>query len=200
MHELQQQLTNQRTPLTPEQQELVQQHPLLGADILRQASVDSPIWLSIVENHHETANGTGYPRGIREMDDDTVLLRTLDLYCAKISPRMHRKPMSGTQAERVLFTDTGTSSDNIFIPALIKEIGNYPPGSFVKLVNGEIAVVYKRSASIDMPQVLSLINDKGDPLIEPIRRDTSREQFKIVKDVLRETILININPAKIWSD
>ncbi len=43
MHELQQQLTNQRTPLTPEQQDLVKQHPLLGADILRQAGVDSPI-------------------------------------------------------------------------------------------------------------------------------------------------------------
>ncbi len=134
------------------------------------------------------------------MDDDTVLLRTLDVYCAKISPRMHRKPMSGTQAERILFTDAGTTSDNPFIPALIKEIGIYPPGTFVKLANGEIAIVHKRSASINAPQVLSLINDKGDPLIEPIRRDTSREMYKIAKDVLRETILININPAKIWTD
>lgn len=200
MLELQQQLTNQRTPLTDEQKRLVHLHPGQSVDILRRAGVDSNEWLATVEDHHETANGSGYPRGISELKEEAALLRTLDVYCAKISPRMHRKPMSGTQAERVLFSETGMASDNPYIPSLIKEIGVYPPGTFVKLINGETAIVHKRSTSINTPQVMSLINSKGIPLIEPIRRDTSREEYKIVHDVPRDSILITINPAKIWTE
>ena len=200
MLELQQQLTNQRTPLTPEQDKLVKEHPLHGSEILRHAGVDSQTWLDSVKCHHETASGTGYPDGITEVIDEAALLRTIDVFCAKISPRMHRKPMSGTQAERVLFSEAGMASENPFIPTLIKEIGVYPPGTFVKLANGETAVVLKRSQNIATPHVLSLINSKGDPLIEPIRRDTSRDGLKITGDVPRESILINVNPARIWND
>lgn len=200
MFELQQQLTNQREPLTDEQKDLVRQHPLQSAEILRQAGIESNEWLVAVEEHHETANGTGYPRGTHELIEEAALLKTMDVYCAKISPRMHRKPMSGTQAERILFSETGMASNNPFIPTLIKEIGIYPPGTFVKLINGETAIVHKRSTSINTPQVMSLINAHGIPLIEPIRRDTSREGYKIVSDVPRDTIMITINPAKIWTE
>ena len=104
MLELQQQLTNQRAPLTDEQRRLVRLHPTQSAEILHQAGVDSQEWLIAVEDHHETANGAGYPRGISALKEEAALLRTMDVYCAKISPRMHRKPMSGTPAERVLFS------------------------------------------------------------------------------------------------
>ena len=200
MLELQQQLTNQRTPLTDDQKARVQQHPNQSVEILRQAGVSSDEWLIAVEEHHETATGTGYPRGIHELKEEAALLRTMDVYCAKISPRMHRKPMSGTQAERILFAEAGMASDNPFIPTLIKEIGIYPPGTFVKLINGETAIVHKRSTSINTPQVMALINAHGIPLIEPIRRDTSREACKIVGDVPRESIMITINPARIWTE
>lgn len=200
MLELQQQLTNHRGPLTPEQHHEVREHPLRGTQILRDAGVESGSWLTNVENHHETAKGTGYPRGIKELNEEALLLRTLDVYCAKISPRMHRKPMTGTQAERMIFTDAEMACDNPFIPTLIKEIGVYPPGTFVRLLNGEIAIVHKRSGSIKTPQVLSLINAKGEPLIEPIRRDTSRDGYTVSNDVPREAILISINPARFWQE
>jgi HD-GYP domain-containing protein (c-di-GMP phosphodiesterase class II) len=200
MLELQQQLTNQRTPLTPEQGRQVKEHPLKGTAILRESGVDSPSWLITVENHHETANGTGYPRGTRGLNEEAMLLRTLDIYCAKISPRMHRKPMTGTQAERVIFSDAAMVNENPFIPTLIKEIGVYPPGTFVKLINGEIAIVHKRSSNIKTPHVLSLINSKGEPLIEPIRRDTSRDIYTVSSDIPRESILINISPSRFWQE
>lgn len=200
MLDLQQQLTNQRTPLTEEQKTLVRQHPIISAEVLRQAGVVVPEWLTAVEEHHETANGSGYPRGIKDLKEEAALLKTMDVYCAKISPRMHRKPMSGTQAERILFSETGMSAENPYIPTLIKEIGIYPPGTFVKLINGETGIVHRRSASINTPVVMSLINANGTPLIEPIRRDTSKETFKIVSDVPRDAIMITVNPAKIWSE
>lgn len=128
------------------------------------------------------------------------MLRTLDVYCAKISSRLHRKPMSGTQAARVLFAEDGMASNNPFIPSLIKEVGIYPPGSYVKLLNSETVIVHKRSRSINEPLGISLINAMGMPFAEAIRRDTLREMFKIKGDVARDQILIIVNSQKIWAE
>ena len=200
MLEAQQQLATQSVPLSSEQQQFIKRHPMESAAMLRNAGVTSPGWLKAVEEHHETASGTGYPRGIKELSDEAALLRTLDVFCAKISPRLHRKPMSGTQAARVLFSEKGMASDNPFIPSLIKEIGVHPPGSFVKLINSETAIVHKRGSGTNTPHVLSLINPKGVPLAEPIRRDTSNALFKIKSEVPREQILITVNPERIWTE
>lgn len=200
MLELQQQLSNQRDPLTPEQRKLVREHPLKSATLLRQAGVVSSSWLAAVETHHETSQGTGYPTGSCSPIEEALLLRTLDIFCAKVSPRLYRKPMSGTQAERVLFSDACLASGNPFIPALIKELGVYPPGSFVKLANGEIAIVLKRMGDIKAPMVMSITNTRGEPLIEPIRRDTSRDGFQIVGETRRDTIAAGINPARFWQE
>lgn len=200
MLELQQQLSNQREPLTPEQRRLVHEHPARSLSLLRDSGVESAAWLAAVENHHETAQGTGYPAGIRNPCEDALLLRTLDVFCAKVSPRLYRKPMSGTQAERILYSDAGLASGNPFVPALIKELGVYPPGCFVKLANGEIAIVVKRMSDIKTPLVMSLVNTRGEPLIEPIRRDTSRDGFQIVGDMRRDTIPVGTNPARFWRE
>lgn len=200
MLELQQKLSNQRDPLSPEQRQLVRAHPSKSVALLRNAGVESPIWLAAVEAHHETSQGTGYPAGSRDPIEESVLLRTLDIFCAKVSPRLYRKPMSGTQAERILYSDESLASGNAFIPALIKELGVYPPGSFVKLANGEIAIVVKRMSDIKAPLVVSITNTRGEPIIEPIRRDTSRDGFQIVGETRRDAVPIGINPARFWQE
>jgi HD-GYP domain-containing protein (c-di-GMP phosphodiesterase class II) len=52
-------------PLSPEEEEVVRRHPLLGAEILNEdARIDSST-LAIVLQHHEKCTGKGYPRGLR---------------------------------------------------------------------------------------------------------------------------------------
>jgi len=46
--------------------------------------------------------------------------------------------------------------------------------------------------------VLSLTNSQGTPEAKPIRRDTSRDEFKVMSIVPRENIMIRINPVSIW--
>jgi HD-GYP domain-containing protein (c-di-GMP phosphodiesterase class II) len=200
MIELQQVLSNQRNPLTPEQRLAINGHPGAGEQLLRDMGVTDPVWLQAVRDHHETPLGTGYPRGISDVGEEATLLHTADVFTAKVSPRAYRKPMTGTQASRILFTEAGMTTNNRFISVLIKEIGIYLPGSFVKLANGEIAVVYKRSASAHTPLVLSLINSQGAALLDPVRRDTTHEEFKVLAAVTRENILVNFDPAKIWKE
>jgi len=194
----QQLLVEQVEPLTPEQRQDIKTHPKSGADILHGVGVEDATWLQAVLDHHETPLGYGYPNGTKEVGEEATLLRTVDVFSAKVSPRASRKSMSGAQALRVLFTDPGMTTANPFVTVLIKEVGIYPPGSFVKLANGEIGIVYKRSANAHTPLVLSLTNTQGTPEAKPIRRDTSREEFKVISIVPRENVKIRIDPVGIW--
>jgi len=198
MVDTQQQLVEQVEPLTPEQRQEIKTHPKASAEILSRVGVADSIWLQAVHDHHETPLGYGYPDGIREVGEEATLLRTADVFSAKVSPRTSRKSMSGAQASRVLFTDPGMTAANPFVAALIKEVGIYPPGSFVKLANGETGVVYKRSGNAHTPIVLSLTNSQGTPEAKPIRRDTARDEFKVITIVPRENVMIRINPVNIW--
>lgn len=196
----QQELADQAGPLTPEQHAAIKLHPTTGAEMLRNVGVKDAIWLSAVQDHHETPLGSGYPNGHKEVSEEATLLRTTDVFSAKVSPRAHRKQMSGPQAARVLFTDPGMASENPFIAVLIKEIGIYPPGSFVKLANGETGIVYKRTDNAHTPVVLSLTNSKGTPESKPIRRDTSRAEHKILSVIPRDDIKLRLNPTTLWAN
>lgn len=71
-------------PGTPEWK-MVDAHPVIGHEILRHACQDDPACAELVLLHHETGNGSGYPRGIptRTRKDVQLLAlsdRVTDLY------------------------------------------------------------------------------------------------------------------------
>ena len=53
--------------------------------------------------------------------------------------------------------------------ALVREFGIYPPGCFVRLTGGELALVVARGASITTPVVVCLTTPTGTELPEPRR-------------------------------
>ncbi|MFA7269550.1 MAG: HD domain-containing phosphohydrolase [Sterolibacterium sp.] len=197
--DMQQILADQTEPLTPNQRIDIKNHPNASVEILTRLGVKDAIWLQAVQDHHETPLGSGYPKGIKDVGEEAALLRTADVFSAKVSPRKNRKQMNGAQAARVLFTDPGMTAANPFIAVLIKEVGIYPPGSLVKLANGETGIVFKRSSNAHTPVVLSLTNSKGTPELKPIRRDTSRPEFKIQSVLPRDGVNLRINPASLWA-
>src|SRR5204862_383543 len=48
-------------PLTPEERRVMEEHPLLGFEMLRDVTFLSGEGLSVVRNHHERFDGAGYP-------------------------------------------------------------------------------------------------------------------------------------------
>jgi HD-GYP domain-containing protein (c-di-GMP phosphodiesterase class II) len=51
-------------PLTPEERQLVEQHPSWGVESLETVPLLTPA-LDVVGGHHERFDGTGYPQGLR---------------------------------------------------------------------------------------------------------------------------------------
>jgi HD-GYP domain-containing protein (c-di-GMP phosphodiesterase class II) len=194
MLELQGQLAEQRTPLTPEQRAQVLSHPMRSVEMLQLAGVTDRDWLDGVADHHVAPDGSGYPAVTHAPNDFAALVRRADIYTAKLSPRTTRSAMAADRAGRAMFMyDPGNS----MTAALVKEFGVYPPGCFVKLVSGETAVVVKRGPSVVTPLVAALTTPSGAALADPVPRDTSKREHAIAGVVGEGSVALRIAPEKL---
>ncbi|MGP1677430.1 MAG: HD-GYP domain-containing protein [Burkholderiales bacterium] len=198
MIELQALLSNQSTPVTHEQRSQLKSHPERGDALLRRAGITDEVWLRAVREHHQPPNGKGSAAGVQSPSEEALLLRTADILSAKVSPRATRRPMLSIGAVRALFLQEGNDEGNPFSSVMIKEIGIYPPGTFVKLENGEIGVVQRRGDAANAPLVASLVTTQGMPRIEPVQRDTQNPGLAISAVMPRENLMLRFNINQIW--
>lgn len=196
MFDLQAKLAAQPSPPNPQQWTEIRAHPLRSVEILRQAGIDDPEWLRGVAEHHETPDGKGYPNGLMKISKTAELIHYADVFGAKISPRACRDALPPNRAVREMFLSLG-GADNPFATVLVREVGVFPPGSFVHLENGETAIVMRRGKRANEPLVFSVCDSEGIPYIEPVRRDSARKEYSIVGVVPRQNVMVRINPAKL---
>jgi HD-GYP domain-containing protein (c-di-GMP phosphodiesterase class II) len=199
MLDLQDKLHNQKEPLTEEQSVEIRQHPINGEKMLKAAGVTDPLWLQIVRQHHERNDGSGYCEGLRgdAILEEAKLLALADIYSAMVSPRAYRSEMQAKEVLRDMFLSRGRSVDEHLCMVFIKEMGIYPPGSFVLLVNGEVAVVIRRGKSATSPLVSSVMSPRGGLYIKPLRRDTSLKEYAIKEFCAMEKSM-KLNLSVIW--
>jgi HD-GYP domain-containing protein (c-di-GMP phosphodiesterase class II) len=158
--------------------EAIAAHPARSAAILRSAGVEDAEWLQAVEQHHERGDGSGYPTRTREASRLARALRCVDEFFAKVTARASRPALPLRQAAREVYR---TNEDGRpIVEALIAEFGLYPPGTFVRLANGDLGVVLRRGRRINAPLAVALANRKGERLGWRVRRDTSDTRYAIV--------------------
>jgi len=161
--------------LTEIQRGQIRKHPEQAAERLRAAGVLDEVWLRTVAEHHERAGGGGYPSG-DEPTEDASVLRMVDVFMAKISPRCGGRKVSIQDAARQMF---GEARGSQAAAAIIKEYGIYPPGDFVQLASGELAVVIRRGENARSPIAAAITDKAGMPATTTVRRDTAQEGFAI---------------------
>lgn len=174
-------LANHEGELSAEKRKQINQHPLTTCTLLRELGVDDQLWLEAVLQHHERLDGTGYPLCLSgsAIGVPGRLLAVADVYCAMTRPRPYRpKAYFSMAAMRDLYVEQGKQLDSSLIQILIKSLGLIPPGTIVKLKNGEIAVVKKRSTK-NTPQVYCLYNRQGMPMASPDMRNTALPDYAI---------------------
>jgi HD-GYP domain-containing protein (c-di-GMP phosphodiesterase class II) len=194
--ELQGRLAAQGVPMLEEQRVVLHEHPLRSAQMLRDAGITDEEWLTAVEQHHEWTDGKGYPRGLGEMTETAKALKYADVFMAKISPKAIRAALTPQEAERQLFKTDGGGP---MAMAIIKEFGIYPPGEFVKLKTGEMAVVIRRSASsANTPIAASITDRSGVPVLNVARRDTSRAEHAIIGVVADKSLVSRVPPERLY--
>lgn len=153
-------------------------HAQASAQLLQEAGVADPIWIEVVRAHHDDSNKQ---RPLAELDEAqraARVLRRVDVFAAKLSKRQSRAPMSPVQAAREACLGASGTPDEIGA-ALLKSVGLYPPGSFVQLANGEMAIVIARGPRANLPVVASLVSASGSPMGVPTVRDTLDKRYAV---------------------
>jgi len=77
--------------------------------------------------------------------------------------------------------------------ALIKAVGIYQPGAFVRIATDEIAVVVRRGSNTSTPRVAVVLNRNGVPIVEPPTRETSAKDYRIVASVAHRDVRVQLN-------
>ena len=194
MADIQESLNQQTSPLSPEQQLSILSHPLKSHDILKKSGIADELWLTAVLQHHENYLGEGYPQGLSdtEIAPAAKIISIADSYSAMIS-RSYKKKRVPMEAFKEILTHFGKNELSL---TLIKELGVYPPGSIVRLKNGDIGVVVKRLPDRHHPIVVSILGPRGTLYQHIVKRETKLPLFKIVAPVLME-LPVEINFSRI---
>jgi HD-GYP domain-containing protein (c-di-GMP phosphodiesterase class II) len=85
-------ILHKKTPLTRHERSLLEFHPVAGYVLAGYYLGDHGHPAAHVTlNHHERRNGSGYPRGIFEVDPLVEMVATCDVYDALVSSRPYRR-------------------------------------------------------------------------------------------------------------
>ena len=105
--------------LTDEDWEAIQQHPELGADMLRDLGMYGPV-ADIVRAHHERTDGRGYPNGLtgEEMPEIAKIISVAEVYDTLTASDTYRTRMSSFEALRELRRVAGSQLDERYVEVL----------------------------------------------------------------------------------
>jgi HD-GYP domain-containing protein (c-di-GMP phosphodiesterase class II) len=165
-------LARQQGPLDEAQRDQIQEHPLRSRQMLQALGVTHEDWLQAVAEHHEQADGKGYPLSLSQVHPLADAIHTCDIFGAKLSPRLGRDSMLSTRAAAEIFRQR---SVGYFGATIIRELGLYPPGCLVELGSGEHAIVVRRMPDQNAPNVVVLKDHHGEPLPTLSRSHTRRD-------------------------
>jgi putative nucleotidyltransferase with HDIG domain len=105
--------------LTDEDWMAIQQHPELGADMLRDLGMYGPV-AEIVLAHHERIDGRGYPNGLEgdQIPEIAKIISVAEVYDTLTAADTYRTRMSSFEALRELRRVAGTQLDAEYVEVL----------------------------------------------------------------------------------
>ncbi|WEK02733.1 MAG: HD domain-containing protein [Candidatus Devosia phytovorans] len=116
--------------LDPDEQAIMQVHPVAGYDYLKQHSTIDAQTLASVRHHHEALDGSGYPDHLagEQIDDLTRIITICDIYAALIEKRSYKEAKTPRQALTIL---NAMAADGKVEASLVRALGNIVMGTKV---------------------------------------------------------------------
>ncbi|MFZ5452917.1 MAG: HD-GYP domain-containing protein [Thermodesulfobacteriota bacterium] len=111
----------QQEPLEAEDWETMKKHPHIGYQMLKECDFIPSEAMQLVQEHHENADGSGYPQGLPlgKQHPWTRIIRLVDAFDTLTGQRPGRKPLSPFAALKSLQDQAGPHGQN-FDPRILK--------------------------------------------------------------------------------
>jgi len=186
-------IRNNNVSLTQDDWTMIQNHVDHGLDLIERCGDMSAIARTVVEQHHERIDGSGYPNGLSgdDVSPFSRMAAIVDSYDAMISERPYQKALPPAVALKRLSKTPGLDSE--LVKQFIACIGIYPVGSLVKLKSGRLGLVAKANPD-DMlsPVVMTFYSVVGNHHSDIKRVDLSKIDDEIEASVQPSDFNINL--------
>lgn len=190
--------------LSPSDWAEIERHPQLGAEAILAATRPGQEAAAVVAfEHHARFDGRGYPVAARPLGDHdgrsglhffSRLVSVVDTYDAITTRRSYRRAETPTRALSTLLHGAGTSHDPDFVHAFIRMMGIYPPGTLLRMADGQVVMVSHPSDKPDAPPYGVIVADtwgNESPELEPVRISLDEVQDQLAAE------RIGLDPTRI---
>ena len=176
------------------EEEFYRQHGNYGLEMARISDAFGPTALSIIADHHEYMDGSGWPTGKTNPGPAARIVALVDRYDRLCSPESHeRDALMPAEALARMYRVEAARFDTRLLSMLIKLLGVYPPGTLVKLNDESLGLVVSPGKESLKPTILiySPEVDKRDAptvslsQVEGLKIDEALRPSSIPPDVLQ---------------
>lgn len=190
---LQDRMAGQKNAPTQEQLLAIDAHSRESTRLLHSAGVDDPIWLAVVARHHDDLPLCSAINDRPPVEKLAKVLQVIDRYSAAMSPRGSRAGRESPQAVKAVLRSPGSPDHDEVGLDLIRNLGLYPPGTFVQLSRGDAAVVLRRGLKLNEPVVASVLNRRGEPVLAPRMFSTELPELAVQAGLSGSSIKVRLN-------
>ena len=171
-------------PRKKHEEDFYRQHVHLSVELATKSGVFSQPALDVIADHHEAVDGTGWPKGRKNISKGARILALVNLYDRLCTPEVpSREALMPSEALATLFRHHATTVDNELLRMLIKLLGIYPRGTVVKLSDDSLAlvvapgpdslrprvVIYTPEISKDLAPMLDLSHESDLKIVEALK-------------------------------
>jgi len=172
-------------PLTRAEQAHIEKHCTLGAEIAKRLGLSIRA-TEIILQHHEYADGSGYPRGLTgdKLSPLSVIVAIVNAYDNLCNPPNVADALTPHEALSHIFAVQRSKFQEVPLKAFIRCLGVYPPGSIIQLSNEMFGLVISINPAKPLkPNVL--VYDPDIPRDESVIIDMEKERDLNISRSLR---------------
>jgi len=183
------QILRKTTALTTPEENFLKLHGKLGLDLLKLSDQFPDAAKTIVEQHHEYLDGSGYPAGLKAEQIDKLaravaVVNEFDNLCHPVDPSKARSPHHALSA---MYKSMKGKLGDVEMKLLIKMMGIYPPGTVVQLSDQRIGIVLSvNEEAMLYPNIL--IYDPDVPRLEAPVITLAADGLKIEKAIRAKSL------------
>ncbi|HEX5756330.1 MAG TPA: DUF3391 domain-containing protein [Arenimonas sp.] len=184
-----------RESLNKSEQAVYESHVKSGLKIAGKLAV-SPDALAVIAQHHERADGSGYPERLtnEKMNPLARIVALVNAYDNLCNPQNMTLALTPYEALAFMFGKQRSKFDETLLRTMIKCLGVYPPGTLVRLSDQRIALVLSVNAKQAL-QPTVMLYDPEVPKEAALMLDLEQEPGTKIIEGLRPTAI----PAEVFN-
>lgn len=201
MSKVPEEIMNKQGGLDPKEFEIMKKHIQWGVDIVQRSGNVHPGVIDFITQHHERADGTGYPAGRKKESIAPAgsIGAIIDVYDAVTSERLYSGGLSAEEALKRMYEWRDKDFNAQLVEEFIKCMGIFPIGSLVELSSGSVGVVVTINRARRLkPKVALVLTASKTPYSHKVVTDLAEHKDALGGELKIKRVLpagsFNINP------